>query len=54
MLPRISTGSDSVTSPAGIAFLVLIEVQVTFDSEVKAELFMNRRGTIVGPEEVKN
>ena len=32
----------------------LIEVQVTFDSEVKAELFMNRRGTIVGPEEVKN
>jgi hypothetical protein len=41
VLPRMSTGgSDSVTSPAGIA-LVLIEVQVTFDSEVKAELFVN-------------
>ena len=30
--------------------LVPIEVQVAFDSEVKAELFMNRQGTIIGPE----
>jgi hypothetical protein len=27
-----------------------IEVEVAFDSEVKTELFMNRRGTIIGPE----
>ena len=27
-----------------------IEVQVAFDSEVKAELFMNRQETIIGPE----
>ena len=30
--------------------LVPIEVQVAFDSEVKAELFMNRQGTTIGPE----
>ena len=30
--------------------LIPIEVEVAFDSEVKADLFMNRYGTIVGPE----
>ena len=30
--------------------LAPIEIQVAFDSEVKAELFMNRQGTIIGPE----
>ena len=27
-----------------------IEVEVAFDSEVKADLFMNPYGTIIGPE----
>ena len=30
--------------------LAPIEVEVAFDSAVKAELFMNKQGTIVGPE----
>ena len=30
--------------------LIPIEVEVAFDSEVKADLFMNRFGTIIGPE----
>ena len=30
--------------------LVPIEVEVAFDSEVKADLFMNTYGTIIGPE----
>ena len=30
--------------------LVGIEVEVAFKSEVKAELFMNPYGTIIGPE----
>ena len=30
--------------------LVPIEVEVAFDSEVKTDLFMNRYGTIIGPD----
>ena len=30
--------------------LIPIEVEVAFDSEVKADLFVNRYGTIIGPE----
>ena len=30
--------------------LIPIEVEVAFESEVKAELYINRFGTIVGPE----
>ena len=30
--------------------LVPIEVEIAFDSEVKADLFMNAGGTIIGPE----
>ena len=30
--------------------LVPIEVEIAFDSEVKADLFMNPEGTIIGPE----
>ena len=30
--------------------LVPIEVEVAFDTEVKADLFMNTYGTIIGPE----
>ena len=39
-----------VKKKASLKGLVPIEVEVAFDSEVKADLFMNRYGTIVGPE----
>ena len=33
--------------------LVPVELEVAFDSEVKAELFMNKQGTIIGPEGIE-
>ena len=35
------------------ADLLPIEMEVAFDSEVKSKLFMNKRGTIVCPEETE-
>ena len=39
-----------VKKKASLKGLVPIKVEVAFDSEVQADLFMNRCGTIVGPE----
>ena len=33
--------------------LIPIEVEVAFDPEIKADLFMNRYGAIIGPEGTK-